>query len=326
MLLTKEVEIGLRGNKSIPYYKEMGYVIPTIIGKRGKSVVDYSKTLKIKVEDLPKYSEVKVLVRCEYNQEGCKQEYYKSYSDYYKNNIESVIHKDCCSNKKCQRKKTTECNLINYGVEHHMQQPEITTKIEQTNIERYGSKYIFGSEYFIDKTKEVVMRKYGVGNISQLDEVKIKKAETFYRNGSVKTSRQQKYLHELFGGELNYACDTPSLDIAFPERKIYIEFNGSGHDLCVKNGQMSQDDFDSRERRRYYYLKQLGWKGIFIYSQQDYLPSDEILQTEFHKALEWFKSNENGHCHYTIEIGSKIKDSIFGELRRITEDDLREVI
>lgn len=322
MLITKEVEIGLRGNKAIPRYRSKGYIIPMVIGKKGKPVVDFSKKLVVKVEDLPRYSEVKVLVCCEYNEEGCRQEYYKSYSDYCKNNIESVVNKDCCSNRKCQSKKTAECNMVNYGFEYHVQQPETIEKIEQTNIERYDSKYIFGSEYFLNATKEVVMNKYGVENISQLDEVKTKKAETFYRNGSVRTSRQQKYLHDLFGGELNYANNTPSLDIAFPEKQIYIEFNGSGHDLCVKMKQMSQKDFDNKERRRYYYLKKLGWKGIFISSPQDYLPSDEILKTELAKAIDWFKSNKSGHSHYKINIGNKINDDKYGKLRSITEKDL----
>lgn len=326
MLLSKEVEIGLRGNKSIPYYREMGYAIPMTIGKKGKPVVDYSKKLKVKVNDLPRYSEAKVLVCCEYNEEGCKQEYYKSYSDYYKNNIESIVHKDCCSSKKCQNKKTVECNMANYGFEHHINQPSTIERKETTNIERYGSKNMFGSEYFINKTKEVVLEKYGVENISQLEEVKIKKAQTFYRNGTVRTSRQQKYLHELFGGELNYANNTPSLDIAFPENRIYIEFNGSGHDLCVKMGQMSQKDFEDKERRRYYYLRRRGWKGIFIISQQDYLPSDEILMAEINKAIEWFKTNTKGHSHYNIHIENVVNDREYGKLRKITEEDLEDVI
>lgn len=326
MLLSKEVEIGLRGNKSIPYYREMGYAIPMTIGKKGKPVVDYSQKITVKVEDLPRYSEAKVLIRCEYNEDGCKQEYYKSYSDYYKNNIDCIVHKDCCSNRKCQSKKTADCNMANYGFEYHINQPNTIKRMEATNIKRYGSKNMFGSEYFINKTKEVVLDKYGVENISQLEEIKIKKAQTFYRNGTVRTSRQQKYLHELFGGELNYANNTPSLDIAFPEDKIYLEFNGSGHDLCVKTGYMSQDDFNNRERQRYYYLKGLGWKGIFIISPQDYLPSDEILMDEFNNALAWFQSSENGHAHYNINIGNKIKDEVYGDLRRITESDLDKVV
>ena len=33
---------------------------------------------------------------------------------------------------------------------------------------------------------------------------KIKKAETFYKNSTVATSNQQRYLFDLLGGELNY--------------------------------------------------------------------------------------------------------------------------
>jgi hypothetical protein len=326
MLVSEWVEVGLKGNRRIPYYRDKGYEIPMMIGKKGKPVIDYSKTILVYINDMPQYSESKVLITCDYNEEGCRGTYEKNSGDYIKNNINSVVHKDCCSNRKCQVKKTAECNLINYGFEYHVNQEDFMKNTQKTNVERYGSPYVMGTDYFKQKTLEVLNNKYGVDNISQLEEVKIKKAETFYKNGSVKTSRQQEYLWRLLGGELNYANNTPSLDIAFPEQKVYIEFNGKGHDLCVKTKQMTQKEFDNRERRRYHYLKNLGWKGIFINSEQDYLPNDEVIINEINKALEWFKSNEKGHWHYNIYIGNKINDITYGKLRKITEKDLiREV-
>jgi len=325
MLLTKEVEVGLRGNKRIPYYREKGYDIPTKIDKYNRVVVDYSKKLLVNVEDMPEYSELKVIVKCDYQEDGCRDVYPKNVADYFKNNINSTVHKDCCSNRKCQNKKTAECNLINYGFEFHLNQPDFIKRIKQTNLKKYGSETLFGSEYFMDKTKEVVKEKYGVENISQIDDIKIKKSETFYKNGSVRTSRQQRYIHQLFGGILNYSNSTPSLDVAFPENKIYIELNGSGHDLCVKMGQMTEQTFKQKELKRYQYLKRRGWKGIFINTPVDYLPSDEILLEEYNKALEWLKSDEKYHSHYNIEIGNKINDDKYGKLRIITNKDLEEV-
>lgn len=325
MLLTREVVVGLKGNKRIPYYREKGYMIPTKKDKYKRIVVDYSKTLIVKVEDMPIYSEAKVIVKCDYQEDGCRDVYKKSVGDYIRNNINSTIHKDCCSNRKCQNKKMAECNLINYGFEYHVQQPEYIERIKQTNLVKYGSESIFGSDYFINKSKEVVKEKYGVDNVSQIDDIKLKKSETFFRNGSVRTSRQQKYIHQLFGGKLNYSNNTPSLDIAFPDDKIYLEVNGSGHDLCVKMGQMSEHDFKEREKRRYWYLKRQGWKGIFINTVRDYLPSDEVLIDEFNKALEWFKSNDKGHYHYDINIGGYKNDIQYGKLRLIKEKDLKEV-
>ena len=325
MLLTKEVEVGLRGNKRIPQYREKGYEIPTKIDKYKRVVIDYSKKLLVKIEDMPEYSEAKVIVKCDYQEEGCRDIYPKNVADYIKNNINSTIHKDCCSNRRCQNKKTSECNLVNFGFEFHISQPEFVDKNKQNNLEKYGSEYLMGTDYFKIKSKETVKNKYGVENISQINEIKIKKAETYYRNGTVVTSRQQMYVHQLLGGILNYSNNTPSLDVAFPDNKIYIELNGSGHDLCVKMGQMTEEDFKQREIRRYQYLKRRGWKGVFINTNRDYLPSDEVLLNEYNKALEWFKSDEKYHSHYNINIGEFINDEKYGKLRKITEKDLKEV-
>lgn len=326
MLITNDVEVKLRGSKSIPYYREIGYEIPCKKDKYGRTVIDHSKTLTVKVKDLPIYSEVRVTVKCDYGKEGCKGIYTKNAGDYIKNNINSVVHTDCCSNRRCQAQKTKECNMVNYGVETSIEMDGVKEKIAKSNMERYGSSSVFGSDYFKDNRIKFVFDRYGVDYVSQLESVKLKKAETFYKNGTVATSRQQKYIHNLLGGVLNYSNDTPSLDIAFPDDKIYIEVNGSGHDLCVKMNQMSQFDFDSRERKRYYYMKRRGWKGIFINTLCDYLPSDEVIIQEFNKALEWLKSDESGHWHYNIDIGKLINDNTYGKLRKIKDVDLIEEV
>jgi hypothetical protein len=325
MLLTKEVVVGLRGNRRIPYYREKGYEIPTKIDKYKRIVIDYSKNIIVKIEDMPIYSEAKVIVKCDYQEDGCRDVYQKNVGDYIKNNLNSTIHKDCCFNRKCQAKKTAECNIINFGYEYHINQPESIEKQKQINLDRYGAENIFGSKYFKDMYKQIMQDKFGVDNISQNKDIKIKKANTFYKNGTVATSRQQRYVHQLFGGILNYSDNTPNLDIAFPEDKIYIEVNASGHDLSVKRGKLTQQQFENKERNRYYYLKGIGWKGVFINTPRDYLPSDDVLLEEYNKALEWFESDEKYHSHYNINIGMFINDDTYGKLRRITEKDLEEV-
>ena len=50
-----------------------------------------------------------------------------------------------------------------------------------------------------------------------------------FPTGTVVASYQQRYLHRLLGGEMNYSIDWSFLDIAYPERKVYIEYDGSGH-------------------------------------------------------------------------------------------------
>lgn len=212
--------------------------------------------------------------------------------------------------------------LEKYGVEHIMQVEEFKNKSKETLFNNYGVEHALENKDILDDMKNNIILKYGVENISQLQEVKNKKSKTFYDNQTVATSRQQRYLHKLLGGELNYSNNTPSLDIAFPDKKIYLEYNGSGHMLSVKCKKFTLEEFNKNEIKRYYALKRLGWKCIKINSFRDYLPSDKIIYEEINKAFEWFKSNKPGHFHYNIEIGNKINDINYGKLRKITEKDL----
>lgn len=245
------------------------------------------------------------------------------------------------------KEKARKTNLKRYGVEWTAQNPEtiikkkntflkkygtttptildsIKEKAKNTNIERYGVENQFQRKDFKDRMIKNLKEKYGenIENVSQIEEVKIKKAETFYKNGSIATSNQQRYIWKIIGGELNYSNKTPSLDIAFPNKKIYIEYNGSGHSLPVKTGWMSKREFDNKERRRYHYLKNQGWKGIFINSPYDYLPDDEVIISEINKAMQWFNIEGNGHYHYNIDIGRVINDVNYGKLRKIRKEDL----
>lgn len=319
MVVNNIIEVGLRGNKSLSHYREKGYIIPTKIGKKGREVIDYSKKIYVKLEDMPEYSEAKVTVKCDYQEVGCRDIYQKKVGDYIKNNLNSVVKKDCCSNGKCQNKKTAECNLFNYGFEYHINQPEYKMKIEEDNMIKYGSKYLMGSDYFKEKSKETVEEKYGVNNVSQLEEVKIKKAKTFYENGTVATSRQQRHLHNLLGGELNYSNNTPSLDIAFPEEKIYIEYNGSGHDLNLKLGQITENEFLEKEKRRFYYMKNKGWKEIVIISRFDKIPEDAVIIEMIFFAKEHFDKNHSW-IHFDVDnsiiiSGAGKQPYSFGELK-----------
>jgi hypothetical protein len=359
MLKTEKVKVKWNGNNK-KWYISKGY-----------EFTKHNEEFEVKVTDLPNGSHVDIEVLCDYCLENnIETIIHKEWKRYVRENINSVVKKDCCSN--CQPIKTKECNMINfgvksktelkdtrekiknttikrYGVEHNMQNEEIFNKAKQTFIEnygvdnpmknkniieksnqskisRFGSTNPFTNEDVMNKAKETNKQKYGTEWHMQSDFVKNKSRSTMYRNGTAPCSRQQKYLHNLFGGELNYPVGNCSLDIAFPNEKIYIEYNGNGHDLSVKLGNTTRVQFNRKEIKRYLYLKSKGWKQIKIISPVDYLPSDKIIIKELEKAIEWFESNEKGHSHYNIEIGNKINDKNFGLVRRIKEDDLTEVI
>jgi very-short-patch-repair endonuclease len=143
---------------------------------------------------------------------------------------------------------------------------------------------------------------------------------TMYQNGTQMCSLQQRYLHKLFGGELNYPVGNSSLDIAFPDKKIYIEYDGSGHDLTVKRGDMSRHDFEEREKRRTYKLWRMGWKCVRIISRRDNMPSDDVLQSMLDKAFDvlndhsWITFDIDNN---TVEFSADKYDCDYGETKRM---------
>ena len=138
-----------------------------------------------------------------------------------------------------------------------------------------------------------------------------RRIETFYKNSTQKCSTQQKYLHNLIGGELNYPVGNSSLDIAFPEEKVYIEYDGSGHDLSVKLGDRTQEQFNEKEKRRNYKLQKLGWKSIRIISRKDNLPTNEKILEIINLGLEILK--ERSWIVFDID-NSKVKYNNFTDV------------
>lgn len=245
-------------------------------------------------------------------------------------------------------------NLKKYGSTTHMHNKEIIDKIEKTCLEKYGYKTVLLNPRIKEQIKETTLQKYGVEHNSQSNIIKQKKIDTYlknwgvthpmknkeyceqiqiklrctmYRNKSGQCSNQQEYLWSLIGGELNYPINRCSLDIAFPSEKIYIEYNGGGHNLGVKMGQLSEEEFRIKESKRYYFLKSEKWKLIKIISTKDLLPQDDILIKIINEAKEYLNT---GHSwiEYNIDEG-KVKcsqyekDYDFGELRKIYKKDLK---
>jgi hypothetical protein len=218
--------------------------------------------------------------------------------------------------------RAVETFVKNYGVDNPTKNEEISQKAMETRVKRFGSANVFSDKKILQKAIDTNRKKYGCDWAMQNDKIKAKTRETMHQNGSVSTSRQQLYLHKLFGGILNYPIGFCSLDIAFPEEKIYVEYNGNGHNLSVKLGSMTEEQFKTREIKRYYFLKSKGWKVININSPYDYLPQDNVLFEEFAKGLKWLSIDEYNHSHYNINVGGLINDKNYGKLRRISEKDL----
>lgn len=299
MLITKEVEVLLSSN-TIKHYEDLGYDILRSLGNQGKLVVKRGTKIMVKVEDLMPRSGAIVEVLCDYCLEkGVKTSLKLFYREYRQRKIDSVIEKDCC--KSCLGKKNKESNFINYGVESTtllievqekrkltninkygvdspMKSKETQEKLKKTMLEKYGVEYVMQSKEIRESIIQTNLDKYGVKNVMQDEEIKQRQMASMYKQGNIKSSKQQRYIRDLLGGELNlYVNKKCFVDIGFTEDKIYIEVDCSGHRLGIIHGQISEHDFEEREKGRSYGLIKSGWREIRIISLKDFLPSDEIL-------------------------------------------------
>lgn len=309
-IITKEVEVRLNGN-NVNYYRQLGYDIPMREASRAMKyqgfdyVADFKKSIFVKIEDVPKNSKALIESTCDY----CgKPKPIMRYSDYNKQTKNGAL-KCCC--EKCSSLKHKEIMLDKYGYEGTMQVPEIRERVLRTNIEKYGCEYP-----------------------SQSLEVREKIAKTFYNNSSQKASKQQCYINNLYQGILNFPVKFYCADICLPCDNLIIEFDGSGHMLNVSMGHESAEEYLHREIVRYIVVKNEGYKQMKIISNNDKLPSDQILLQMLNEAKQYFSEYPN-HSWVEYDIDNSIirnaehKDGIpynYGELRKIKDSDLIEYI
>ena len=149
------------------------------------------------------------------------------------------------------------------------------------------------------RKKKTSMKNWGVENPMQNMLIRAKANQSFYKNGTAPCSSQQKYLHFLFGGELNYPFSNLLLDIALPDEKIYIEYDGGGHDLNVKLKHMTQKQFDLKEIKRSRFIMSQEWKEIRIISSTDKLPPDKKLLEMLDYAKQYLST---GHHYIKFDI------------------------
>lgn len=230
------------------------------------------------------------------------------------------------------KQKSMQTFLERYGVDNPLKNKEVQEKVKQTNLERYGVESILSLPNFHKHSREVDMEKYGVYHHLQNPEILSKQKETFYKHGTCPTSKQQIYLHQLYGGELNYPLKMYNLDIYLPDEKLDIEFDGSGHLLNVILGNITQEEFNRKEIIRNNTIKREGYKQMRIISSNDKLPSNQVLLQMLVDARSYFAQYPN---HSWIEFNidtSTVRNAenpqgipySFGYLRTIKDSDLQQ--
>lgn len=270
---------------------------------------ELKEVIKIYWEDLPPFSKKELTFKCDY----CSCNFNRLYSAYNRHKEKSPTNTHAC--RDCKSEKIKDSNLKKYGVENVMQvsehkeslensmmkkygvinysmTDEWKNKIIETSINKYGVEYYFKSEEFKNKIIASNLEKYGTEYYMSTDEFKVKSMKTLSRLGLAPTSKQQEHIHTLVGGELNFQISKCFLDIAFTEDKIYLEYDGGGHNLSVKLGNVSQEDFDKKERNRYFLLKHYGYKEIRILCETDKLIEDNYIVKFVEDAKHLLKNSE----------------------------------
>lgn len=253
------------------------------------------------------------------------------------------------------KERSKQTCMEKYGVDNASKSPEIINKIKEVQFEKYGNFYsatIEGKE----KYKKYCMDNYGVINLFQLEEIKyksrrsmkkkygveylvqipeiahnrtLKGMDTKFKMGLLPSSRQQEYLHKYYGGVKNYVVSNCALDIALLDDSIYIEYDGSGHDLRVKYKECTQEEFERKEMSRKYFLLRQGWKEIRIISLKDYIPSDEELDNILNISKAWFDQNHTwikfDIDNSTIETSDGVREYSYKGLRKIKDKDLEPI-
>lgn len=216
-------------------------------------------------------------------------------------------------------KKGMETNIKRYGVPNYTQTEEYLIKTKSTNLKKYGVEYHSQSDIVKNKVRKTNIERYGYSNPMKNPEIIKKVVESRFQNGTAPISKQQLYIGKLFNGELNKPLQTYHLDIVIDD--IVIEYDGGGHDLQVKLGNITEKEFIKKEIIRNTYIKKNGYNLITIVSRKDILPKDNVLLDMIANAKTIF---EQGRRWVTYDIDDSIikyKDFTdkyhFGDLRKI---------
>jgi very-short-patch-repair endonuclease len=280
MILSKTAKVKLWA-RNMQHLLDLGY-----IGNKG-DIID------VNIEHLSDgcYSEIEVACDICGNQRMLK------YKDYNKS-VKNMGYYAC---PKCAPKKIEDVNLKRYGVKSASQIDTVKEKIKSTLVERYGVDNAAKSEKIKEKARLTNLERYGVLYPSQSPEVRAKVNESFYKNGTQKTSKQQLYLCNLYGGKLNYPTKYYSADICFPEENLIIEYDGSGHELNVKFGRITKEEQLQKEITRFSILRREGYKQMRIISLHDKIPSDNVLFEMLAIAKKYFDTTSHSWINFDID-------------------------
>lgn len=297
MLLTKEVEIKIRKD-TCNHYRGKGYDC------------NIGDIITVRTSDLPIHSGIKVQYKCDYP--DCEEIITLRYEDYYKKRERKYASLgDFCNrhNKEMKTKwmkqnepeaykndyKNRQEKIIKtcqekYNCNNPMQNEDVKNVLKNSMVEKYGVENPMQVHKFREKLHQTLIE-----NNPELELVEQKDGRIYYKKNGIPCSKNQKYISELYNGKINEYINGYYIDILLQD-KIYFEYDGSGHDLGVKMGKITEEEFKNKEIKRYYILKNKGYKQIsFISKSKRKLPSDEVLLNIKEISIEYLKSKDENH-------------------------------
>lgn len=250
-------------------------------------------------KDIARYSRVKIYLKCPSGKHSSHAHHLSSHAKYvcplcYK---ENTIYFP-----KETREKINKTNLERYGVENPFASPEIQAKIKDVNLEKYGVEHPMQNEDVRKTLEKTLMKKYGVKYALKNKEIREKASRSLYNNGTAPCSSQQRYICNLYSGKLNYPIDYYHADMLLPDN-IICEYDGAGHDLCVRIGTVTEKEFLRKEIIRGIHMRKNGYKEYRIISSTDNLPSDETLLDMLNKARKYLLSTSHTWINFYVDKG-----------------------
>lgn len=172
--------------------------------------------------------------------------------------------------------KAEETLMKNYGVKNPFESKEIQKRIAITNEERYGPGNIAHTPEIAQKIKDRNLEKYGVEWAGQRPDVIEKIHQSFYENGTVKTSKAERemcrLLKEIYGENNcfpSFPFENTNFDclVTLGDIKIDVEYDGW---FWHKNKQ-------ERDKRRNYYVIKRGFRVLRFVANDDIPTKEQII-------------------------------------------------
>jgi len=202
--------------------------------------------IKIKTENLPKGSHIKITVICD----NCHKEKEMQFNNYYRT-VKDLKEPYYCNNKECINKKRKMSINNKYGVDNVFQLNDIKNKIKETNIERYGCENPQQNKDIKEKSENTNLIKYGFKNVFQNKDIKEKSKKTMLSRYGVEYPQQSEHIRSKYPSlhkpskienelvlfiKKNYDNEILlnknniimgyEIDIYLPELNLAFEFNG----------------------------------------------------------------------------------------------------